>query len=280
MLRKFRVTNHRATDEANHNRGTMNEQRRMFRGRGGPTDRRLPKHNARRRKIPREERPPKYDGPKENRQEQVHVSDLDESGESMEAESISSGCEIIGTLAVDDEKKDASVEVMVDPSVQEIQHLMSRIRNNRTTFTMSKIGLGDFHAYEINVLNATRNCVKEFRSILSNYNNLDDGITREMGQAIFELIQQALQTGPLQGAKPGYFKRCGSELAAKVSSFIQDIASSKEEAIYLHMTEKQADAVMKWRENAEKAAHSKEGPSKSIISKQDEALKKRARKKK
>ena len=37
----------------------MNNQRRMFRGRAGPTDGRLPKHNARRRRNNQQQQNPK-----------------------------------------------------------------------------------------------------------------------------------------------------------------------------------------------------------------------------
>jgi hypothetical protein len=92
--------------------------------------------------------------------------------------------------------------------------------------------------------------------------------------AMFELIQMALQSGPLAGAKPGYFKRCGSDVSQQALDFLNSTVSDKEDAAFLHFSEKQADVIDKWRNNACKAAESDKPPSKSAVKRQSKAKKK------
>jgi hypothetical protein len=42
---------------------------------------------------------------------------------------------------------------------------------------------------------------------------------------LFELIQLSLQCGPLHGAKPGYFKRCGNKFAIMIYQYLNHIQS-------------------------------------------------------
>lgn len=110
---------------------------------------------------------------------------------------------------------------------------------------------------------------------------------------IFELIQMSLQSGPLTGAKPGYFKRCGSEIAEMVSDFLSSLdlgldddddntedeattitsttttAQNRTDFQYdkqrcLGMSMNQFQTICKWYKNALKAAESGAQPSKSM----------------
>ena len=72
----------------------------------------------------------------------------------------------------------------------------------------------------------------------------NDSLWRSTGQAVFELVQQSLQCGPLAGSQPGYFKRCGSETAAVVLAYLETIVTSDEDVVEtLGFTEKQAAAL-------------------------------------
>jgi hypothetical protein len=43
-------------------------------------------------------------------------------------------------------------------------------------------------------------------------------------QEVFGLLQTSIQVGPLSGSNPGYFKRCGGEVATMASTFLNGIA--------------------------------------------------------
>ncbi|KAL7563427.1 hypothetical protein ACA910_016523 [Epithemia clementina (nom. ined.)] len=184
----------------------------------------------------------------------------------------------------------------------EIQHLLKRIKHNRESFSQAKNeGLYSLDSYQMNVLNAVENCVDEWKGIWRHYNNkcndsangqtpvetieehhvlgLSPTLLRQVGQALFELLQQALQCGPLSGSNPGYFKRCGSQVATMVHAFLFRILATPQEASNVwHLTDKQAAAIETWKTAALKAAESNKPPSKSVLSKQAEAEKHRQRK--
>ncbi|KAL3904320.1 MAG: hypothetical protein SGARI_004976 [Bacillariaceae sp.] len=87
------------------------------------------------------------------------------------------------------------------------------------------------------------------------------------------LIQLSLQSGPLAGAKPGYFKRCGSNVAKIVAMYLEDVIPQTEILALdcMGFSDKQMDAMRKWKANAEKAAANDKAPSKSVLKKQDKA---------
>ena len=91
----------------------------------------------------------------------------------------------------------------------------------------------------------------------------------ELSIAIYELIQHALQCGPLAGGKPGYFKRCGSQVATMVHAFLVEIVAHGDEAMAMGMTEKQAKAIEKFKANALKASENAKPPSASVQKKQE-----------
>ena len=47
-----------------------------------------------------------------------------------------------------------------------------------------------------------------------------DDLVKEIAIEVYGLIQMAMQTGPLVGSSPGYFKRCGAEVAEIALKFI------------------------------------------------------------
>jgi hypothetical protein len=187
---------------------------------------------------------------------------------------------------------------------EEVMHLLRRIRQNREAWSLSAVALARPETYRINVLQATRNCVNEYKSILKyHYNcqqqqihsaehavqversgdNDDADDIKAMSLAIFELIQHALQCGPLAGGKAGYFKRCGSPVATMVHAWLVDLcASGPDEAmLVLRLTEKQALAMEKWKAQGLRAAENtnKHTPSKTVLKNQDAAAKKNKAKK-
>jgi hypothetical protein len=262
----------------------MNQQRRMFRGRGGPSDSQLPKHNARRRKGPTQDRDRvrvnKYAAEDERNNEAKELADrilrtavVPNDGENAADDlEISSSSEGDITDQAYTEKLPSTDSF---PSKNEMQHLLLRIRNVRESMQLSATGLGNPSTYENNVLHAVSNCITEWRAILRFYPEDEIENPRILGLQVFEMIQQSLQCGPLAGGKPGYFKRCGVDLAKVVLTFLQANVVNKDDALALYMTEKQADAIGKWKVSATKAIENDKPPSKSVVKKQEKANKKK-----
>jgi hypothetical protein len=273
----------------------MNEQRRLFRGRGGPNDRRLPKHHARRRRPhPNDEelpRPPKYTEPAA-----VHTSRDVEESEDTEDHSIHNG-ELEGEGSVDGNVNDiprndvpTTEEDEPNPCLDEIRHLRKRIRNVQESIQTST-SLVNVSVYQEICLNAVANCVNEWRSIARHYSKVDVDETdsspllmtpklrTETGLAVFQVIQLSLQSGPLAGAKPGYMKRCGGSVAQVVLKYLEDILPAHQAlAECMGFSDKQMDAMTKWRSNAEKAALNDKPPSKSVLKQQHQQQRAQKRK--
>ena len=241
--------------------------RRTFRGRAGPTDRRLPKHQARRRKhAPRDEEKNKYgdevDDTQTVREDNVQQGSKNQGIPNDEAEKEE-------ILNIEEEKGEES-----NPVHKEIQHLMRRVSNVKESMQLSATANSNPSTWQQNALNPVRNCVGEWRATVSHYQDeLEPSDCKAPALAVFELIQLSLQTGPLAGAKPGYFKRCGTNVAQQALEFLDSIVPNKEEAAILHFSVKQADAIDKWRNNARKAVESDKLPSKSVLKKQNKAKK-------
>jgi hypothetical protein len=168
--------------------------------------------------------------------------------------------------AVDEDKAAATDS----PADKEIEHLMRRIRNVGESIQLSAAANVNPSTWQENVLNPVGNCVGEWRSIVSHYDQdeLDQTVCRAPALAVFELMQMSLQTGPLAGAKPGYFKRCGSEVARQALDFLHRCVADNEEATLLHFTEKQTDAIVRWKGNSAKAVENDKPPSISVVKKQ------------
>ena len=187
----------------------------------------------------------------------------------------------------------------------ELKHLHKRIQNNRAAMSLSAVALANPVSYQTNVLAACQNTVQEWRSIRKHYSNttthtatqtatatdemsisrMDEQTVRATGQAIFELVQQSLQCGPLAGAQPGYFKRCGTNTAQLVQNYLDTIVLTNmdengmdhnhhhDAVTVLGFTAKQAAAIVTWQRNAQKAAvKSDQPPSRSVLARRDKAV--------
>jgi len=163
----------------------MHQQRRIFRGRGGPNDRRLPKHNARRRKASGT----KVEQSKKAK-EKDHLSGvlIDELFDTKKVErEEAEGAESAGEKLNNDVRDE---DITVDACDAEINLLLKRIKNNRESFTLSATALANPVSYQTNVLSAVQNCVKEWRGIIQHYADLKSDKARSTGQAVFELIRR------------------------------------------------------------------------------------------
>ena len=252
----------------------MDTSRRIFRGRGGPTDRRLPKHQARHRKqTPREE-------PKKGKYSNCDLPEVVPSVDEctfQEGTKDDTKCKDVSSCNVTEGPTLDEDESIVPNSQadEEIQHLFRRVRNVRESMQLSASANVSPATWQHNVLNPVRKCVGEWRAIVNHYQlgGLDPSV-KAAALAVFELIQMSLQTGPLAGAKPGYFKRCGSQVAFQALEFLNQCIVDKEEAAFLHFTEKQVATIAKWKDNATKAVENDKLPSKSIMKKQSKLKKK------
>ncbi len=287
----------------------MNTQRRIFRGRGGPTDRRLPKHNARRRCTPGQQphKPStnKYlDDDARNEAGDADCEDVqnidstefvdspddatDDAGLVDSEMSLEANVLLEATSSAPNEETslpgaDRISDENTNPCVKEIQHLKKRVRNIRETMQLSN-SISNPQTYQNNVLNAVTNCVNEWRSIVTHYPPapedskgeesgifyLCNEIRKPAALAVFEMIQQAVQSGPLAGAKPGYFKRCGGEVAKVAESFLEEVIPHAPTLVPLMgFTSKQMDAMESWRKNAQKAVLENKPPSRAASRNQE-----------
>lgn len=251
---------------ASRSRGTapsVDSSRRTFRGNAGPTDRRLNKHQARRRK-----QTPSDDSTKVNK-----YGDHDEKRETIVVEQNED--ESVENAASD--KMEQEVEAPPSPAEKEIQHLLRRLANVQESIQLSTAANVNPSTWQQNVLNPVGNCVREWRAIVKHYHDELDPATdcKAPALALFQLIQMSLQSGPLAGAKPGYFKRCGANVARQALDFLDGTVPNKQEATFLCFTKKQGDAIEKWRDNATKAVENDKPPSESALKKQSKAKKKK-----
>ena len=244
----------------------MNNHRRVFRGRGGPTDRRLPKHNARRVK----KSTVRDDLPKENKYGDAKPTEIPIPLEDVDVTTRDFSEEELG-IPTDDEQKDEKVIASDNcQCLKEIKHLQKRIKNLRESFQLS-MAITEPKIYQENALNASANCINEWRQILTFYANDDDlttEIQKENSLLVFQLIQHSLQCGPLAGSKAGYFKRCGSDVAKIVLNYLLIIVPDTESSERLGFTPNQTSILEKWKKNAQKAVESDKPPSKSQLKKQ------------
>ena len=309
-------------------------QRRAFRGRGGPTDRRLPKQNARRRQRhhsnPDHHNEDKYGNQNDDGNDKisdhkseslardslkiVHDECEDEGGLELVEENCNPGDrntvdsskneqDVIATISTYGDRSESHIgdtannsekeEGPPPPYFLEIKHLKRRIRNvQEISIQTSRDAIAsDLTKYEDNVLNATQNCVNEWRSIARHYikdeddeNGLSMTLRTEIGVAVFQLIQLSIQSGPLSGAKPGYFKRCGAKVSKVVLEFLEKIVP-QHEALGIEcmgFSSKQMEAMKKWKLDAEKAVANDKPPSKSVMKKtlRQQQQPKKAKKKK
>ena len=229
------------------------QQRRIFRGRGGPTDGNIPPKKIVRHKV-------KY-----QQEEKIEVVD-----EGKLATSVSEGDDVnINNLSLDESSSSSKVPSQITtPTTEsklqlEIQHLRKRIQNVQLSIQTSH-GLANPKKWRTNCLLPTKNVVKEWHSILkfyhscssssdnNNVNNhtnnnerqIEEGedalsvvqhnsnedennsiaeVLHSTSQQVFGQIQMSIQTGPLVGSNPGYFKRCGAEVASIAYEYLISI---------------------------------------------------------
>lgn len=262
-------------------------QRRIFRGRGGPTDGRLPKQNARRRSNRSATKPAanKYEEADKNDAGDVEGrTSMDESLEEEDATMVPSE-----TL---DESEDVECEETISETMtnetsppkvsacqKEVKHLVTRVKNIREALQLST-AISNPKTYQDNVLNAVANCVNEWRSIVRHYPQppseasmeedlLEDTdymmpeIKKPAALAVFEMIQHAIQCGPLAGGKPGYFKRCGGDVAKVVLTFLDEVVPNQILGDLMGLSSKQMDVMEKWRKAAATAAAEDKPPSRT-----------------
>jgi hypothetical protein len=166
----------------------------------------------------------------------------------------------------DDNVNNESIANINAPSVKEMKHLQKRVKNVQESIQTSE-SITNPTTYQNNVLNAVTNCINEWRAIVIHYNeDLDPDEKKQTSLAVFQLIQYTLQCGPLEGANPGYFKRCGSQVAKVVLDFLEAIVSDSDIALEkMGFTTKQVGAMEKWKSNAQKAVEADKPPSKSAL---------------
>ena len=283
----------------------MNTSRRIFRGAGGATDRRLPKHNARRRRAPpgasradggaggrvvesepmeiiHTGTPQQRDNPSDDDDDDeciiIHTdtpyADADHEDDSVSQDDkykMDEGAVVVPQITTQCEGSADPVPLVLqlddDPSHQEIQHLQRRIQNIRDSIRLSANGISNPNTYRDNVLNAVSNCLNEWRSIVKHYESLDPTVKKDTASLVFGMIQHSLQCGPLEGAKPGYFKRCGSEVAKVVAEFLKEMFDKEDAARSLGFTDKQVETIDTWKKHAQKATEADKPPSKSALKK-------------
>jgi len=175
--------------------------------------------------------------------------------------------------------------------IEQLMHLQKRITNIQESIQLSSNALCVPSNWENNCLNAVKNCIGEWRSIVSfhgnNYlshdNEEQEGSTEEnVGNSerhpmhpnsewskttalkIFGLLQLAMQCGPLNGSNAGYFKRCGGKVAMTAKTFLTKSVSG-DVMKDLRFTKKQQIAIAKWLSAAEKAVTENKSPSKAAM---------------
>jgi len=165
--------------------------------------------------------------------------------------------------------------------IQELKHLKMRVERIVNIIKLSPGSLCTPLIWQENCVNAVGNCIHEWRTIVSFHkltsadsnedSRFSDATMDQIKSAsleIFMLIQQTLQVGPLSGSRPGYFKRCGSQVATIAYHFLTQ--SLGENVCHdLLFTHRQRDVISQWTRDAEKAMlSSDEKPSKTSTLKQ------------
>ncbi|KAL7548556.1 hypothetical protein ACHAWF_011843 [Thalassiosira exigua] len=223
-------------------------QRRVFRGRGGPTDGNIPPPKTVRPRV-------KYRAEEKKETGGGRGEDFACAGSDRENES---ACEIGSSEATEPTPLVNESDAMQnDGLLEEIDHLKQRINNVQSSLQTSK--LSNPTKWRANCLHPARNVVNEWRSVVKYHNlssirsytksdgradsgndkNADDigsDAVHSLSLSVFGLIQTSLQTGPLVGSNPGYFKRCGGEVATIALYFLKEIVELAE-----------------WKENCDKS---------------------------
>ena len=217
--------------------GGRGPQRRVHRGGGRPTDGRLPPKKNTRARV--KYRPPD-DADADDRPDPGPPGDADGAARSASvAASVDDG-EGDGERTIEEEADaDAEEGEPDDPLLLELRHLQRRIGNIESTLQTSQ-GLANPATWRTNCLAPASNAVGEWRAILSHHlpGGSDDGppgaapapregggVVHDTAARVFGLVQAALQSGPLGGSNPGYFKRCGADVAGTACEFLDGIVA-------------------------------------------------------
>ena len=243
----------------------INNQRRTFRGRGRQQQR---PHTKR---TPHNKTKHKHNNDENNRCENVDKEVIPHASPSSSCEELSNVNKqpeelknLISNGNVNDinlEKNNNNQNHSITKNecfYKEIQMIQNKIKNIQKSIQHSSSSLCDINNYQMNCLNAISKTIHTWKSLLCYYdkditlecNNGSNNVIKETSLLLFQLIQLSLQCGPLVGSKPGYFKRCGSEVANKVVVYLNDFEPLEE----FHFTEKQINVVRKWLVDAKKVA--------------------------
>jgi hypothetical protein len=229
----------------------------------------------------------RYQQPSDDDEDYELVEDkeryLEDSSSSEERNVEESRIELLETdeLLSIKENAPAISEDSTNPCVKEVRHLKRRVQSIQETMSLSH-SISDPKIYQDNVLNAVANCVKEWRSIATHYTAAPANLEEQAGCAdefcmteelkkpaalvVYEMIQHAIQCGPLSGSKPGYFKRCGGEVARLVVTFLDQVVPNSPVLIAcMGFTSRQMDAMEMWKKNAQKASLENKPPSRAAL---------------
>jgi hypothetical protein len=253
------------------------QQRRTFRGRGGPNDGNLPPKKNLRRRVKYQATGSSITARTDHDDDDDDDNDIydDEEGGNHD-NNVHDGSimmeqrienSTINTNATEfNDIREGDDDEADDKLLPELKHLRKRIRHLVDSFQTSR-GMGNPSIWQSNCLLPTKNSVKEWRSIVKFYSlheykeerggvvgdlvtdgapparlespisdNNSNVFVKDAGvgdtmevidsttQELFGLIQMSLQVGPLLGSNPGYFKRCGGEVASMALAFLNGIA--------------------------------------------------------
>ena len=147
----------------------VNNQRRIFRGKGGPTDGNLPPKKTPRVRV-------KYQHQAASADDNVQLSNNNEDGTDLEEHA---DVDVKNQLYLNDDgnndrlnnnNHDSGSEEEEDynnPLQNEIHHLQKRIQNITLSIQTSPLGISNPNTWRTNCLYPIKNVVKEWRSILS-----------------------------------------------------------------------------------------------------------------
>jgi len=128
-------------------------------------------------------------------------------------------------------------------------------------------------------LNAVRRAVRTYAAVRDYYGWEDNSACGPRASvaslAVFEVLQQAVQSGPLSGSKPGYFRRASPETAQVAVEFLEEVAGvlkldgsggcrgrtgikeedgkDNEDEAPIYFSSRQCKAIFSWRDAGLKA---------------------------
>ena len=251
----------------------MNANRRTYRGQSRPTDGNIPHSLSRRNRALRSEARQRSNALAADRRRAREAAARDcASGDDSDQSDENSIDNNNGVRLRDDDVGVEDNSVCNDLS-DEIKHVKRRLRNVQESIQTST-SIANPVTWEQNCLNAVANCINEWRSIVVRYfrdgdeqlNEETKLVGKETSVAVFGLLQLTMQSGPLTGSNPGYFKRCGGDVARAALKLLEsDVLTSGDLSSTLLFSDKQVDVIGKWRKNAAKAVENNKPPSKSVL---------------